>query len=187
MSRKIGEIFGTSEIIEILHSTKKHRFYRCKCTNCGNIFIKRGDSLKSKNRSCRKCFGNYIIPKLDSVRNVLYSHYRTAAISRNWSFNLTDEQFNTLIYGNCFYCGEPPCENKSDLRYNKTDKKFLRNGIDRVDTNKGYDFENCVLCCTMCNRMKLNFEVNNFLSQVSKIYQKHLKEGSTTISKESTS
>lgn len=61
------------------------------------------------------------------------------------------------------------------------------NGIDRIDSSKGYSDDNCVSCCSMCNLMKNNYSVYDFLNHINKIssYQKE-KEGSTTISKEST-
>jgi 5-methylcytosine-specific restriction endonuclease McrA len=47
--------------------------------------------------------------------------------------------------------------------------KGLKNGIDRIDSNKGYTMDNCVSCCWTCNRMKGNMTQQNFLEHISKI------------------
>ena len=59
------------------------------------------------------------------------------------------------------------------------------NGIDRVDSSKGYTLDNCVPCCSICNTMKLNYTLQEFSDHITKVYN-HFVKGSTTISKEST-
>lgn len=58
------------------------------------------------------------------------------------------------------------------------------NGIDRIDSSKGYSIDNCVPCCTMCNRMKLDYKLSDFINHVHKIAN-HYKS-STTIPQGST-
>lgn len=57
-------------------------------------------------------------------------------------FELTKEQFYNLISQPCYYCGDK-------------EKEF--NGIDRIDSQKGYIIDNCVTCCEYCNKMKLDY------------------------------
>lgn len=45
------------------------------------------------------------------------------------------------------------------------------NGIDRVDNEIGYIYENCVCCCKVCNTMKMNLSVYEFLNHISKIFK----------------
>ena len=97
-------------------------------------------------RAIRKLFKRY---KRDAVRK------RRIALS----FNITYEQFESLIKGNCYYCGEVPKNvfvwNERDTRSGKIyTSSCLYNGIDRLDNDKGYLIENCVSCCTACNRFK---------------------------------
>lgn len=56
------------------------------------------------------------------------------------SINLTKEQFDNITKQPCYYCGI------------MQEKGF--NGIDRMDSIKGYEIENCVSCCKDCNMMK---------------------------------
>ena len=43
----------------------------------------------------------------------------------------------------------------------------------------GYTFDNCVACCTMCNRMKLDYTKNDFLNHISKIFKFSIKSSTT--------
>ena len=65
-------------------------------------------------------------------------------------------------------------------RGNSKEPIFYYNGIDRIDSNKDYTVDNVVSCCSECNYMKRTSSVNDFYSQVKRIYE-HLKLGSTTI------
>ena len=59
-------------------------------------------------------------------------------------------------------------------------------GIDRKDNNKGYTNDNCVPCCGFCNKMKMDHSIDEFYSQIIRIYNNLPKESSTTIPKGST-
>ena len=43
-------------------------------------------------------------------------------------------------------------------------------GVDRVDSDKFYDIDNCVPCCEECNKMKLNMTTEKFLGHINKIH-----------------
>lgn len=57
-------------------------------------------------------------------------------------------------------------------------------GIDRVDSDKPYEIDNCVPCCTKCNFMKQAHSVEDFLNHVEAIYKFRIK-GSETIESKS--
>ncbi len=140
--------------------------------------------LSASDKGCIKCRGNNKSATSDAVHNIYYGHYRTGAISRGFDWNLNKEDFNKLISQDCFYCGKQPEELQSLKRYNRTNKPILVNGVDRINSSLGYSKENCVPCCTMCNRMKLDYSLSDFYNHVSRIYN-HIKS-SQTISEEST-
>jgi len=75
------------------------------------------------------------------------------------SFNLDIKHFQELLEGACAYCGTPEAR-----------------GIDRVDSSIDYEPDNIVSCCFACNQMKRNYEVNHFLTHVSKIYQNSVQK-----------
>lgn len=175
--------------IDVERSNKNRRrvYYKCKCNNCGRILSLRWDAIEKDTvqGKCCKCIGNAKVPTMESLYNIFYGRYQQNAISRNFPFELTKEEFKDLVSKNCAYCGSEPIEIQSLKRYNKTGNSIFMNGIDRIDSNQGYSLDNCVPCCEMCNRMKLNYSYDDFFNHISKIYNYH--KSLTTISKESTS
>ena len=69
--------------------------------------------------------------------------------------DLTKEQFETITKQPCYYCGI------------MQDKGF--NGVDRMDSTKGYEIDNCVSCCTDCNMMKGAVDNITFIQRVEHI------------------
>jgi hypothetical protein len=91
----------------------------------------------------------------------LYRDYRTGASERGYSFDLTEQQFYTLIKNDCYYCGAAP---QRGSQY-----KLLRNGIDRVDNTQGYTLENSRPCCFACNWMKHKMSEQQCIDHVLQI------------------
>lgn len=85
----------------------------------------------------------------NTALNNLYSHYRTKAINKNISFDLSLEEFNKITLLNCFYCEAIP----ANLHKKKYDN-YLYNGIDRINNAFGYTKNNIVPCCYECNTKK---------------------------------
>ena len=81
-----------------------------------------------------------------------YRTYKCSAKRRGIIFEMSKEQFFTLIETHCNYCGAT-----KDL------------GVDRVDNNKGYIKGNIVGCCGTCNFMKRDFGVDDFMQQCRRI------------------
>ena len=113
----------------------------------------------------------------------MYCFYRSGARQRDIEWNLSEKEFKSLIKQNCYYCNEEPSRHQS-VSYR--DDYELVNGIDRIDSNKGYSIDNCVPCCNTCNLMKNTLPKSVFFEKISQIYNHRIKS-STTISKESTS
>lgn len=191
----IGKVFGTYCVISFDSYKEEYgqtsRYYLVKCNFCGEQSVQNLNHLKSNPKSCSTC--RYIQrsinnkPKIQSIINCVRSTYISGAKSRNLEFNLSDDTFEKLIFSDCYYCGSKPVEYQSDIRLNKTEEIFKRNGIDRLDSSLGYTEENCVPCCATCNIMKMSLSHNTFIFQINKIYNYLVNKGSTTISKESTS
>lgn len=162
----------------------RHTKYFVQCKKCGKIFSRRASVIRQSLNSivcsnCRKLRNN---KPLNVIKYKEYCYYRSGAKHRNLEWNLTEEQFANLINKNCFYCGELPSKRQS-VSY-KTDYELV-NGIDRIDSTKGYTIDNCVPCCSKCNLMKNNLKKEDFLQHISKIY--NFSISSTTIPKGSTS
>lgn len=177
------------KVIEIdIEGTKKnprHTKYFVQCKKCGKIFSRRASVIRNSLNSiqCSNCRHIRHNKPLNVLEYKAFCYYRTGAKVRNLNWNLTEEQFKNLIKGNCVYCGSEATERKTIAYKNEYERI---NGIDRVSSEKGYDIDNCVSCCSKCNLMKSNFSKEVFLNHVSKIYN-YSTSSSTTISKESTS
>ena len=147
--------------------------WKCKC-DCGNIrLLTRGMLIYGRNKSCgcyrRERMSNMRRkPMGEAARNCLYPFYRHSAKHRNLSFELSRNEFNSIILKNCYYCGSYP-SNVSKSGHNNGD--FIYSGIDRMNNEIGYTLENCVPCCIICNRAKNNLSFNEFLNWISKLVE----------------
>ena len=63
---------------------------------------------------------------------------------------------------------------------------WAHNGIDRVDSSKGYTIDNVVPCCSACNYAKHEMSVSEFKEYITRVYNHLILEGSSTIPKGST-
>ncbi len=159
-------------------------YYKVICKKCNTEQILRKDAILDISRKCCiHCKGNGVIPTIKAPLNVYRYYYIHGALSRDLEWALTPDEFEYLISRDCFYCGEKPRSIQHLKRYTKVKQQLFVNGIDRIDSSKGYFLENCVPCCTMCNRMKSNYSYRDFINHVHKIYEYH--KGSTTIEKAS--
>jgi len=57
-------------------------------------------------------------------------------------------------------------------RREKKLKNYI-NGLDRVDSSKGYIKDNVVTCCENCNRAKLDLTQQEFFAMIKSIYENH--------------
>lgn len=109
----------------------------------------------------------------------VYQQYKRNAKSRNMPFDLTKEQLKELIRQDCYYCGNPPLNmvrTFNGRNGNNIHEPVPYNGIDRVDSSKGYNLDNCVTCCYLCNFAKQDRTVEQFLNWVKRIYINQYKK-----------
>lgn len=88
-----------------------------------------------------------------------YSTYRKRHEDRYHGQELiTENEFRTISSMNCSYCGA-----------------VGPNGIDRIDSSKGYCADNCVPSCKHCNYVKGNLSMSDFMKWTEKFvkYQKN--------------
>lgn len=102
----------------------------------------------------------------------LLASYKQNAKDRDLEFSLTDEQFRELTSSPCYWTGRAPAQiSKSD-----GGETYVYNGIDRLDSTKGYTVENCVPACRAANVAKMDMPVDDFLQFVRDVYQHRLGE-----------
>jgi len=172
-----GKRFGRLAVLcDVGHSNVGLRIWKCKC-DCGEEVDINGSHLRKGQANSCGCLARELTskraskPKGYSNLTKLIQTYKGAAGHRGYKFELTREQMEVLTKGNCFYCGCKP-SNRMDTK--GKNGVYIYNGVDRVDNHKGYEIDNCVPCCAMCNRMKNNSTLQEFLMKVKRIYESSL-------------
>ena len=154
--------------------------WRCLC-DCGKESLVRAGSLKSGATSSCGCLGlerkREVYQKWRkepgvSTLSVSFASYKHCAKKRELDFFLTKEDFTTLVLQTCHYCGSAPNNFKKLYKKGLSPEGELRshlfvNGIDRIDSTKGYVLGNVVPCCRTCNVAKHDLPFDKFATWVS--------------------
>lgn len=182
---KVGDIISCFKLVNFLEGN----YWNVECTKCGKLQRQSVPNMKKRVKDeCIYCFDENYVRNYNGGGGVVkytideraFVNYKSKITTNNKNlnkkhkeFDLSLEEYSFLIHQPCFYCGDLPTEdnvwNKSGKRITQTEEVYSCNGIDRVDSDKGYFIENCVPCCTICNRMKLDLSTNLFLLQIEKI------------------
>lgn len=145
----------------------------CRC-DCSNTEILETWTLTSGwSKSCG-CLKKDLLHKMEyglSSKHQVFSNIQKDAKRRSLIFNLSFERFVDISKQKCYYCGVEPSNywKRRDLNGD-----FVYQGMDRVDSSKGYTIKNVVPCCKICNRAESNMTKNNFLGWVDRV---HLHQG----------
>ena len=165
---KPGDRFHMLTVIERSHYDGKSVFWRCRC-DCGNESLVRTSNWKREVKSCgclKRSRENF--PNAQAAVNRLIDRYKRGAVKRGQEWNLSESEFRAITGQNCAYCGSPPAQ-RVRATSKQPDQVYVYNGIDRIDSGRGYTPDNCVTCCVTCNRMKSDLSVLDFLRQVERI------------------
>lgn len=167
-----GKEFKNFKVIKRTKGTRKGiRYWICKC-NCGNLYnVKTNDILSRRRTRCTECslkakiknqIGKAKVNYGEANRKCVWHYYKSHAKSKNREFSITYEDFCKLTQGDCFYCGKIPSNNHCKTKL-KASGAYIHNGIDRKNNSKGYSLDNCVPCCSVCNRSKNTMNHDEFI------------------------
>lgn len=163
-SVKVGETYNGFTVVA-LPSLKGHGYktITVQCV-CGTLKkVHESSLLNNRHLSCG-CSRKY--PKEIAAAFMLKRTYKRSADKRAQVFELNDQDWLTLVKGNCIYCGIEP---RQRFGVKKNNGMLLYNGVDRLDNSKGYTRENSVSCCGTCNIAKNNLSVEEFMGWVERI------------------
>ena len=179
LKNEIGNKYGKLTVTKQGGSTSNQSVkWICNC-DCGNKVEIVGANLRNgTSTSCGCNRGRKEEFNGSSVFKKTYNTLKRVCKSSNKKLELNFEEWYNLVNQNCYYCGLTPYDKHysySKKRYSKgidQDNVEIFNGVDRIDSSKGYIKNNVVPCCTMCNRMKSDFNQNEFIKQIKLIYNK---------------
>ena len=178
----VGSKFGRLLVIEYLGKKEREKAppvgrYRCTC-DCGNEVERNHSCLTQRQTVSCGCWSGEKISlrcrKEDTAFKDLWHSYRKGARERELQWELTLEQFRILTSSPCFYTGRIPAQEARSSALNKRIKQgkddldrrwvYLYNGIDRLNSSKGYTIDNCVPCCKDVNTMKMALGKEDFIA-----------------------
>ena len=185
---RTGDIHGRLTVVS--HAGKDHRgkhLWLCLC-DCGNEKVVVSDNLSSgKSNSCG-CLKAEVLARSGNqygvykdrekaLLKVQYSHLKRRDKNKGFGDTISQETFSLLAKSPCKYCGlEHSKEIEDRLNESKKQKRLSDhilkcNGIDRVDSSKGYTVENSVPCCKFCNTAKSTMSENEFYNWIKRVYE----------------
>ena len=121
--------------------------------------IKRLNSNIISIKSAKTTRHHYEYCESVSFENRRFHKYYHGARARNIKWALSREQFFALWGAPCFYCLSP----------------IEKIGVDRINNEEGYSVGNITSCCETCNKMKLDYSIEEFSSWIKRAYN-HLSE-----------
>mmetsp|Transcript_34425 Transcript_34425/g.79679 ORF Transcript_34425/g.79679 Transcript_34425/m.79679 type:complete len:145 (+) Transcript_34425:1273-1707(+) len=89
-----------------------------------------------------------------------WSQFKKQARQRHVEVRIAQHDHADLVVRSCVYCGTRP----SPAR---------RIGVDRIDSARPYELDNCVPSCAPCNYMKNALPLQTFLRQARRIARRH--------------
>lgn len=174
-----GVVFGSLTILDFGKVVGKNRIVSTLCV-CGVYKKIRIEHITTGGTTSCGCHTHHFavtlsktlknnkqLPFGEAARNSLYGKYKRVARKRGYIWELSDDQFYTLTKGNCHYCGVPANQ------VHRTQYKsgvYIYNGVDRKNNTVGYTSDNCVSCCTFCNKAKSTTSYDDFIAWVARVH-----------------
>jgi hypothetical protein len=143
--------------------------FRCDCGTEVERF--KSNIVSGKSTQCATCgfrqssetkTGGY---SDDWVKHQVYRYFVRSAKDSKKEFNLDEDTCWHLSQQPCYYCGEPPA-----LSVMRAYGQFNFNGLDRIDSSRGYEVGNIRPACWDCNSAKKTMTDEDFDEWIEKLY-----------------
>lgn len=169
----VGKRNGNLTVISYNSTRKNISYWNCLC-DCGKVTVVAASNLWPKKTStCGTGFCKRMSDE-DALSKIIFRDYRHRAKYDEMEFTLTWEEVKSTISKHCYYCGCPPENTKTRMG-----RTHPYNGIDRIDSSKGYTQDNIRPCCGICNVMKLDLTETEFKNKIVNIYENWAKKSNT--------
>jgi len=154
--------------------------YLCEKCNCETV--QRLEEVKRRGKLCKKCklkensINEYKYKDIElTCANVLKSRMNKRYIKRGLTCTLTGSEILDLVKSKCHYCGGE-FSNAFVYKQKNFEYIFYYNGIDRIDSSKGYIKGNVLTCCKTCNVSKMDMNYDKFIEHITKIYKNLIED-----------
>jgi len=153
-ARYEGQVIGGHAVVSLVAerrtATKFLRTWRVRCVKCGHESERQQRYLRG--RACQACYQAARTAAAGGRARRKLNEIRLSAKDRGLEFDLTEADVAALIPLPCCYCGaEGP------------------NGLDRVDSELGYEPGNVAPCCIQCNKAKARHTRGDFLAWARRV------------------
>ena len=154
----VGKEFGRLTILEYAFTTENGKpTFKCLCSCGKEVHVDQYNLRSGIAQSCgclrmERIASSRAVP--DSGFRGLLQQYQQGAERRSISWELTEEQFRELTASPCYYTGREPSNVFTSSNAHARRRKhglppnpgntYLYNGVDRLDSSKGYTSDNCV-------------------------------------------
>lgn len=177
-----GQQIGYLTVLSPAGNLKGGRsLWNCKCV-CGKEIVTPAAYGDTSLRSCgcrryEKHKNGLALykDKQQAQKNKTYRDLVNNALARDLQVNLTYDDWLEITQKPCFYCGREKSNTaKQTFKYNRSKllgESFRYNGVDRLNSKKGYSPDNCVPCCKICNRAKSDMEPETFINWAISVAQ----------------
>lgn len=174
----VGFRFGRLLVVEeagrklIKQGKKSSRLdilWLCRC-DCGKESKVVSSALKNtQSCGCLKLENQrraLIKPTKEVAATLQFNIYKRNADEKNRSWHLTKEEVGSIVFLPCNYCGSLPANKLFNSKH-----KFIAlvNGIDRLDSSQGYEKDNVVPCCWICNKAKGAATYEEFMNWIHRL------------------
>jgi len=183
-----GTIVGSWKVKSYLGKVGKKARYLAKCMECKTTHNVNGQDLRNgRSLRCKDCGikagaatrtgktkAKYSIKQMQE--KYLFKSKKKDASKRGQAWALSLDLFLSLVYSKCFYCGVEPSTTVNILKNNSLaafwndNGNITYNGIDRIDSSKGYTPDNVVTCCRTCNTAKMNMPIDEFKAWITRVF-----------------
>ena len=170
-----GKTFGYLKVIELIPETLMWKT-QCVCGKFKNFYSSILTTKHTKSCGCMsgKMWSDKSYKGVEALWNQLYNSYKTGAKNRNYSFEVSFDQFKDLCSKECNYCGRVGVTNRiRNSTYKTCSLKY--NGLDRYDNSRGYELSNIVTCCETCNYAKGEQTFEQFENWLKVLINNNLK------------
>jgi hypothetical protein len=130
--------------------------FNCKWPDCTRLIKVHSGKFKVHSGKCK--LHTKLHPHKAAYNRLVY----TASL-RELSCTITFKDYVGFVGADCHFCGD-------ELEWEPQSK---RHHMDRYDNLKGYTLDNCVPCCSQCNKTKGTLNGDLFIERCKEIANYH--------------